>query len=92
MIYPLEWGDLSRLSGRVEITHRMWLGQKMDNASPDQILSRYGVTHVMAGYESNLIRSGTWLSDPGLEEVYRYDTGKILVVRNSADRSRRAAD
>lgn len=92
MIYPLEWGDLSRLSGRVEITHRMWLGQKMDNASPDQILSRYGVTHVMAGYESNLIRSGAWLSDLGLEEVYRYDTGKILVVRNSADRSRRAAD
>jgi hypothetical protein len=92
MIYPLEWGDLSRLPEGVEITHRMWSGQKMNNAPPSQILSRYGVTHIMAGYESNLIRSEAWLSDPGLGEVYRYDTGKILVVRNLADKPGRASD
>ncbi len=92
MIYPVEWGDRSRLSTGVEVTYRMWSRQGTDSVPPSRILSDYGVTHVMIGYQSSLSQSSAWLADPGLEEVYRYDKGKILVVRNSADKPERSGN
>ncbi|MGQ9547771.1 MAG: hypothetical protein ACUVWS_03975 [Roseiflexus sp.] len=86
MIYPVEWVNRSRLSGGIEVMYKMRSEQGTGSVPASQILSEYGVTHVMVNYEHNLIQSA-WLSDPGLEEVYRYDRGKILAVRNSVSNS-----